>query len=215
MRTSSLLAAAMVFTATITCGLVPVLAASGNDRIAEPGKKAEALATWPEGVLAIVNDPVRTTGWHPWFSELPNDLRYYILQAKKPEDIERLVRLLSLVKGTGMQIVLDPNQGAAHAENAPATLSIGHQPTLGDWYARLPVTAAGVKEFGELRLTKLPAASPPTLTLYIGHPAFDLAKLRVPANITITTHFRTTDEAHQAAWKAIDEFIARERPETK
>src|SRR4051794_59118 len=109
------------FLAVLVCGVSPVFAIAGTDRVADKGQKAEALPGWPQGVLEIINDPVRTTGWHPWFSELPNDMRYYILQAEKPEDIQRLVRALAAIKAPSVEIILGPAKGASHAENAPAT----------------------------------------------------------------------------------------------
>ena len=53
------------------------LAMSGTSQVAWRGKAVAVQPDWPEGVLDLVNDPLRTEGWNPWFSECPNDMNFY------------------------------------------------------------------------------------------------------------------------------------------
>jgi len=59
---------------------------AGMDHVANKGQVySDAVAEqweWPAGVMELVNDPLRTDGWLPWFSELPNDVNYFHREAQ-------------------------------------------------------------------------------------------------------------------------------------
>ena len=75
------------------------VASKGN-----PVSKTEAQSlSWPEGVLDLVNDPARTEGYEPFFSELPNDIREYLMVFKSTEDANRLLKKLSKIKATNLE----------------------------------------------------------------------------------------------------------------
>lgn len=57
------------------------VAASGTDVVGTRGEYAHLLTSWPQGTGGIVNDGCRTTGWHPWFTEWPNDVHHYALMS--------------------------------------------------------------------------------------------------------------------------------------
>jgi hypothetical protein len=66
-------------TAFIALSLVAtnVLAMSSTSQVAWRDKPVPAQPDWPAGVLDLVNDPLRTEGWNPWFSECANDVNFY------------------------------------------------------------------------------------------------------------------------------------------
>jgi len=173
---------------------LPLPAASGTHRVASRGKPVAAADGWPEGVLALVNDPARTDGWRPWFSGLPNAITYYCFVVNDTEDVNRLVRRLAKVKADVLQLRLRAGQHRAvqggstvspQDEGAAVVFSIGDQASINRWYQRLPEVSPGVRQFGVHRYTKPPAALPPTLTIYVGHKAVDLDRLKVPPNVRV------------------------------
>ena len=46
----------------------PASAMSGTSQVAWPGKPVMTVSNWPEGTMMLVNDPLRLSGWNPWFS---------------------------------------------------------------------------------------------------------------------------------------------------
>ena len=71
----------------------PAWAIAWTEQVAVPGKAVSKQAAddhgWPAGTLDVINDSCRTTGWQPIFSELPNDVEYYLLDVKSAEDVAR------------------------------------------------------------------------------------------------------------------------------
>lgn len=164
-----------------------VAGASGTDPIPGPVTAEEAKQLdWPDGSLPLVNDPARVRGYHPWFSQLPNAGRFFDFDVKSMDDVNRLVALLGEVKAAGPVLEISPLAGADGPENkGPSTgahLSITSQAELDRWFDRL--TEEEKKKF---RTAERPIAPPPTLTIYAGHAAIDLAKLRVPARVTLAS----------------------------
>jgi hypothetical protein len=193
---------------------------AGTSLIAQKGTPVEVREGWPDGTGALVNDPTRGDGHLSWFSNLPNDVCRYEMNVAGKDDVDRLVAALAKVKAPVKRICLDPGDDARTARfpnavpKGPAVgalFAIGHQPTLNRWFANLPEPVAGARKFGVHELKEAPTALPPTLTLYVRHPAVDLAKLRVPAGIEVVAGFFEADRlAHKddPVYRAIDAFVA-------
>jgi hypothetical protein len=194
-----------VFASFSECG-----AMSSTDVVATKGKPVAMVAAWPQGVLEIINDPVRTHGFHPWFSECPNDVNYYRLKVQSMDDANRLVSNLAAIKTESLDLQLLPDVGATDGEKEAATFSLGNQQILDEWYKRLPEIEPGVRQFGITRYEKAPIAQDPTLCLDIDHDGIDLEKLIVPVNVTVTTATAAAyREEHKASCEKIDRFIER------
>ena len=202
--------------------LVPLcaLARSSTTKVAREGQPVSADSDWPEGVLELVNDPLRTDGWNPWFSEWPSDVNHYGMKVRNVDDINHLIAKLAAIKVTNAQVCLRPEKevGALgfttqieKGNGLAATFSIGNQKRINQWYERLPKPESGPREFGVHRLTKPPEAVPPTLTLYVGHAAVDLKRLSVPTKVNVISEIPEVYRQKQPddpAIKTIDGFIA-------
>ena len=201
-------------------------AISSTDQIAWPNKPVVAEKHWPSGVLEIMNDPTRQNGWHPWFSEWPNDVNYYELNANNVGDLKRLIEKLAAINASKVQVLLNPAREAgplaftASVEKGisiAAVFSIGNQEVIDQWFGRLEKQATGTREFGVYRLEKPPEALPPTLTLYVGHPTVDLAKLNIPESVQVIADvpkWIRDEHKEEVTVKRIDDFVAK-RPSTK
>src|SRR5690606_13317233 len=107
----------------------------------------------------------------------------------------------------------------------------GDQKQVDQWYEHLPVVdVAGnergyvdqliyqesfvvpvTRKFGIIRYTACPEAMPPTLTLYVGHPAVDLNRLDLPVTVTVeaaTFNRRRNTIAENSVGQAIGEFVS-------
>ena len=202
-----------------TISQIAAHAISGTDQIATPGKPIVAEKHWPAGVLDLVNDPLRANGWHAWFSEWPNDVNYYELKGQKTEDVNHLIQKLAAIKGSEVQILLNPAKEAGQlafttsvekGSSIPAVFSIGNQEQINQWFEHLEKDSSGIRVFGVYRLEKPPVALPPTLTLYVGHPAVDLGKLKIPDGVQVIADvpkwFRD-EHKEETTVKMIDDFV--------
>jgi hypothetical protein len=204
--------AVVLLAAVVVC--FQALALSGEDKVVARGQTAKALPGWPQGVLEFINDPLRVNGWHPWFSECPNDGYYYSMEVRQPQDVNHLIKLLAAIKANKVELNLDPANGARHADGVGAIFALGNQAIMDRWFKTLPEIEPGIRQFGVHRYREPPAAQPPTLTIYVGHKAVDLKKLRIPVNIEVTAPTaKSYREEHAEAIKAIDEFIASHKAE--
>ena len=206
---------------------LPVHAISGTDQVAWPGKPVAAEKHWPKGVLELLNDPLRANGWNAWFSEWPNDVNYYELTGRNVDDINHFIEKLAAIKAPKVQILLNPTKEAGalafttsvkKGSSVPAIFSIGDQERINHWFEHLDKkNSSGVREFGVYRLEKPPEALPPTLTLYVGHPAVDLEKLKIPDGVQVVADvskwFRD-EHKDDVTTKLIDDFVAK-RPSAK
>jgi hypothetical protein len=162
-------------------------AMAGTDLISGPvsAEEAKRLAL-PEGALALINDPRRIHGEHPWFSELPNAGRYFDYEIKSINDVNQLVAILGLVKGpVVLELSPNANDGTPDGKKRPtvgARLTVISQGELDAWFDRL-----SPEKRVTFRTEKRPVAPPVTLTLYTAHPAVDLQKLVVPAAVTLVS----------------------------
>jgi len=203
---------------------------SGTSMAASAGQPVSATLAeihgWPEGTLAILNDPLRGDGWNPWFTEWPNDLNHYEMRVKSTEDVQHLIDLLVKIKGSPVQIFLDPRDepsGLGFTTTLPegngigAMFSIGSQKQIDQWYGHLEEAKPGVRKFGGYRLQQPPGARPPTLTLYVGNDAVDLATLRIPAKVEARAGYNDKyREEHKddKVLQEIEKFVKEHRVKT-
>lgn len=218
-------------TLCVTCAL-PALAfaIAGTDKIAEEGtsvsKQQAESRGWPDGVLDLVNDPLRTEGWNPWFSELPNDVDHYAMKARTTEEVQHLIDLLARIKTKSVRLQLDPGKepsgvGTARflEDNGIAVMFlIGSQKMINEWFKRLPETEPGVRKFGVHQYKEPLEALSPTLTLYVANEAIDLGRLKVPVNFLVEPGF---SEAYRKQHKddamiaRIDRYVAEHKAKQK
>jgi hypothetical protein len=168
---------------------------------------------WPAGTLELVNDPLRTAGHEPWSSGSPSDQDFFDLRTTTADELNGLVAKLSRIDAKTLNVVLSPERSdpptviwPAKEPATTAVFSIGSQPVLDRWFKRLPNG-----RFGKQVYTEPPKAHPPTLTIYAGHPAVDLSKVRVPMNVDVTAGVKDARRAElkgDPVLEAIDRFVA-------
>ncbi|MFT5126970.1 MAG: hypothetical protein ACI8W8_000568 [Rhodothermales bacterium] len=212
---------------TIFATRLCVSAISSTSQVASEGqllpKAVVETYGWPEGVLDLVNDPLRSNGWNPWFSEWPNDVNHYEVNLREHHDLDKIIQKLSAIRCDVVRIQLDPGTepGALgfttslpKGNGTAAIFAIGSQKIIDQWFRGLPEIEPGVRKFGVQRYTESPKALPPTLTLFVGHRAIDLEKLAVPARIEVSGTF---SDAYRKEHKddpmvtGIDDFITGHR----
>jgi len=195
-------------------------AISSTDQAASPGKPVRAEPGWPEGVLDLVNDPLRTDGWNPWFSEWPNDVNHYAFEVANTDEVNRLIEKLTAIKAKRLVVALNPTMEARglgfttvlpEGNGAGVVFSIGNQKRMDEWYQRLPEIEPGVRKFGVQRYGEVPVARSPTLTLYVGHEAVDLNKLKIPGSVEVISDAVPAGKAPEETVKAIEQFLANRR----
>jgi hypothetical protein len=183
----------------------------------EDGRTVTTIADpWPEGVLELVNHPLRTDGWHPWFTEWPNDVDSFDIEIRYPRDVDHLVQKLAAIKAPSVRLELrltEEKWRGAHAGGRPigAEFRIGNQALVNHWFRDLRVDEKGVHVFGLHRLSEPWTACPPTLTLYTGHAAVALDTLNVPLNVDVVAlvgDAKPGDAGEAAVVRAMEEFAA-------
>ncbi len=195
------------------------MAISDTEKIASEGQALPTDPDWPKEIVELLEDPLRTDGWISRFSDWPNDVYHYGMRVRNAEDINHLIAKLAAINVTNAQVCLRPEKevGALgftteieKGNGLAATFSFGNQKRINQWFEHLPEIEPGVKKFGVHRLTKPPEALPPTLTLYVGHAAVDLKKLRIPKQIKVISEipdFYRKKQPVDPAIKTIDEFV--------
>ncbi len=202
-------------------------AISGTDQIAWEGKSVPADPDWPKGVSELVNDPLRTDGWSPWFSEWPNDLSHYGFRVHNTKEINQLIEELAAIQVTNAQVCLRPDKEVGplgftthldKGNNLAVTFSLGNQKRINQWFEHLEkktnsTSKAEVQRvFGVHHLTEPPPALPPTLTLYVENMAVDLAKLTIPTKLKVVAEISKEYRekgSHTESIRAIEAFIAK------
>jgi hypothetical protein len=171
---------------------------SWTDQAAQAGspvsEKIVEYKAWPPGTMALVNDSLRGDGWTPCFSEWPNDMDHFEMRVKNRKDVQHLIDLLAKIEGSPVYVFLNPGSeptGLGFTTSLPegngigVIFSVGSQKQIDQWYGHLDEVEPGVRKFGVHRYEKTPVARPPTLTLYLGNDAVDLATLMIPAKVEI------------------------------
>ena len=211
---------AIVFAGWVVAA-VDASAMSSTTEIAWPGKPVAARADWPEGVLKLLNDPLRTRGWNPWFSEWPNDVDFFAFQVAKTDEINGLLKKLAAIKSPKLRVLLYPDEEArtlafstrlAEGNDAAVVFSIGSQERINAWYTRLKEGEPGVRVFGVHRFYEAPEAQPPTLAIHAANKAVDLKSLKIPAGIVVQAAISDLERAkpsREALIKELEEFVAR------
>ncbi|QDU40906.1 hypothetical protein Mal4_52690 [Maioricimonas rarisocia] len=193
-RTPVRLLPGLILSATLTALLLLVMAANaeaagGTANVATPGQPAYINPNWPEGTADLVNDPARTHGWNPWFSEWPNDVNHYGYAVESMEDVNRLVQKLAAIKTPLRRVLLAPTDEPGNigwvssvpkGNGLAALFSIGDQQRLDQWHSRLPGGKFGVMEF-----ESVPVAVPPTLTLFVSNDIMVLDQLEAPPGVEV------------------------------
>ena len=211
-QTFTLTLVVLLLAARSACGI------AGTSPVASEGKPVVEEAGWPPKIVELVNDPLRTVGWNEWFSELPNDVYQYAFAAKSTEDLNRLIKKLAATKAKGTRVELalgkeypaGPISILKPGNNIPAVVRFGNQVRIDAWYSHLKVIEPGVRKFGARRYTEPPTAMPPTLTIYVEHPAVDLAKLAIPTEVNVVASvYKEVREKRKddEALKAIDRLL--------
>jgi hypothetical protein len=197
------------------------LAMSGTSQVAWPGKPVAARADWPEGVLDLVNDPLRTEGWNPWFSECPNDVDFYSYAVEGTTNVNHLIAKLAAIKGAKARVLLYPDKEPrvlalttvlGEDNGAAVVFSIGGQQRMNEWYQHLHEEKPGVRVFGVHRYQEPPEAQPPTLALHVGNGAIDLKGLKIPASVKVQAVVSDAERAEPKTAglvKAINDFVAK------
>jgi hypothetical protein len=192
-------------------------AMSGTSQVAWSGQPVAGVAGWPEGTLALINDPLRTDGWNPWFSECSNDVNFYAYKIHDTDDVNRLLKSLAGIKTTQATLRLNPGKQAAalgfstvlpKTNQTAAVFSVGNQRLLDEWYRRLPVVKPGVRMFGVNQYTNTPVAAPPALMIYVGHKTIDLQKLQIPDTVTVVADVEAAKNGTEATVKVIEAFMS-------
>lgn len=167
-----------------------VWAAGGTMVVAEPGRPAYVQEGWPKGAGELVNDPLRTTGWKPWFTEYPNDVDHYAFAAKSTADLNRLIEKLTAIESGIKQIHLshlkEPGPlgfvtSVPVGNNIPVLFSIGDQSRIDEWFKTVK------KPFGLMNFYATPVAVPPTLTIFVRNDAVNLDELKIPSGIEVSS----------------------------
>jgi hypothetical protein len=180
--------------------------------------------------MALINDPLRGDGWTPCFSEWPNDVNHYAMRVKSPKDVQHLIDLLVEIEGSSVSVFLAPGSeptGLGFTTSLPegngigATFSVGSQKRIDQWYEHLDKVKPGVRKFGVHIYEKPPIALPPTLTLYVGNEAVDLATFQIPVKVDVGRRYsekyrdeHKDDRAVQEIEKLVKEHRAKAAAES-
>jgi hypothetical protein len=189
-------------------------AMSGTGQVASPGQSVMTVTNWPEGTMKLVNDPLRTFGWNPFFSELPNEVNIYEYTIRETADVNHLIELLAAVKSTNATVLLSPDKQSQVRGNTSdkiktaVTFSVGDQQRLDEWYGRLPEVEPGVRGLGLWRYKEAPITTPPTLTIFAGHEAINLKQLKIPKDVKVIAQIGHAKKETEQTIKAINEFVA-------
>jgi hypothetical protein len=186
---------------------------AGTDQVASPGKPVMTVTNWPDGTMELVNDPLRTSGWNPFFSELSNEVNFYEYKIRGTADVNHLLELLAAIQCTNATVLLSPDKqskaggDAAEKKRTAVTFSIGDQQRLDEWYARLPEVEPGVRGFGLWRYKEPPVTTPPTLIIFCGHEAVNLKQVKIPASVKVVADVEHAETGTEETVKAIKEFV--------
>jgi hypothetical protein len=159
---------------------------------------------WSTAILHLVNDPLRTDGWQPGFSESPCDGVLFDYAVQSIEDVNHLIALFTEIDDPDARIVLElgtqPSANRLMAkERPPVVFSLGNQGIRTFWY-RHAIRSKAKDFYG-------PKATPPTLTLYVEHRAIDLERLHFPPGINLSVGRSVEAKAEQPTAKKIRDLI--------
>lgn len=158
---------------------------------------------WSKAMLHLMNDPLRTDGWQPGFSDAPYDYVLFDYEVRSVEDVNHLIALFAEIDDPEAKIVLKlgaqpPKNRLMAKDRPPVEFGLGNQGIRTFWYRH---ASRDVKKFYG------PKATPPTLTLYVEHPAIDLERLQFPPGITLSAGNSVEAKAEQPPAKKILDLI--------
>lgn len=190
-------------------------AISFTQQIVGPGNDVSDRPGWPAGAVEFINDPLRTTGWHHFFSGAANDWTLYFYRARDMAQLNRLIASFAEIESDELVVALstaDARQRGTKYDGEVAELRIGNQEALDFWFDRLKKDADDRRIFGVHRLDKPPTAMVPTLTIFVSHELVDLDQLEVPARLRVVRgHSREKSDRDDA----IDAFVERHQAAAK
>jgi hypothetical protein len=180
---------------------------SGTDRIAEPGEPIRAYPNWADGVREFVNDPLRTIGWHSWFSGVPNDVKRFSFKITKPADVQYLIDAFAKIKSDKLSVALASGNGPIDpfkidgARLPGVEFVIGDQKTIDAWLSSVFRDKRGRSD-GEIRMAKKRyVATPPTLVIYLDNELITLGSLKIPLHIPLSARSRWHWNKHTEKWE--------------
>jgi hypothetical protein len=200
------------FTVLIALAAAPQARGAGGTRfVAWKGRPAHVSAFWPTGVESLLDDPVRTDGWNPWFSGYPNDVSHFAFEIASMDDLNRIIAKLAACKCKVRRIQLSYEtepaslgfvSGLPKGNKIACLFSIGDQAIIDQFYA-----AAN---------RPIPIATPPTLTIYVQNDIVNLEDMEIPDSITVSAGSivstrKPLDATSRSTAADIDEFIKSHR----
>ncbi len=194
--------------ALVVCIASSVSAAGGTATIAIKGQKVSERESWPGGVVELLNHETRGSGWNDWFSEWPNDVDHFEFQVTSMDQVNDVIREFAKIRverdrtgSDGKPLSQKPVLPEIHLcprssprgfgwvskfpqdRKIPMIFALGDQAQLDQWYESFIKPNGG--KFGVMKFEEVPVAVPPTLTLFVGEPVFDLEKLEIPAGVRV------------------------------
>lgn len=170
--------------------------AGGTRVIAEKGTPTYGDESWPEGVATLLQHETRGTGWNDWFSQWPNDVNHYEFQVISMDEVNDVIDQFAQIEVAEGRPRPEIHLCPAASPNGFGWLSrfpddrklsmifaIGDQERMDQWYESSIQPRGG--NFGVLQFEEAPVAVPPTLTLFVGEPAIDLEKLKIPEGVLV------------------------------
>lgn len=209
-----------------------VLAMAWTDTLPEERDQTlwyEEELQWPAGTVNLVNDELRTAGWHFFFSECANDVYSYGMQCRNAEDANHLIDLLAWIDSEKLTVALSP--GREHGipldgddgPRFPVTFAIGSQKISDEWFQRLPFDGGSTtrRVWGVHRYDETPVVLPPTLTIHLASGLMKLEELKIPDYVQVvpmmSEYYRKT-HPDDVLIKQIDRYVAdrqRQYPSTQ
>ena len=177
----------------------------GTINVAWKDRPIDISASWPSGVGDLLDDPVRTNGWKPYFSGYPNDVSHYGFDIENIDDLNRIIHKLAACKCKVRKLQLsyenEPTSlgfvsGLPKGNKIACLFSIGDQSAIDQFFA-----AAG---------RPFPNAMPPTLTIYVPNAKVDLDSLEIPDSIAVSAgSIASTRQPLDAASRSTADRIAK------
>jgi len=178
---------------TVCALFIICLPASGETTIEKVASEGQPITQtdvenfgWPDGVIDLLNHPLRSNGWTYRNVGRKNVTHSYAFNLRNPEDLHSIIDQLLEIRSETIRIILYPGN------EARSPVPLGGNGT------------AAVFSIGSEKATT------PTLTLYLGHPAISLDTLSIPKEVNVFKQF-VREEHDKDLDQAIDNFVAKHK----